>query len=45
VRPVVVSFAPERLSDFRRSVQEVGELLGQDAVYVRFEEPRVELIR
>jgi hypothetical protein len=44
VRPVVVSFAPERLGEFRRAVHAVGQHLGQEAMYVRFEEPRVELI-
>src|SRR5262245_29999136 len=44
VRPVVVSFAPERLDEFRHAVHAVGERLGQEAMYVRFEEPRVELI-
>jgi hypothetical protein len=44
IRPVVVSFAPERLDEFRVAVHKVGKRLGQEAVYVRFEEPRVELI-
>ncbi|HVK18732.1 MAG TPA: DUF1772 domain-containing protein [Fimbriiglobus sp.] len=44
VRPVVVSFAPERLGEFRRAVHGVGQRLGQEVVYVRFEEPRVDLI-
>jgi hypothetical protein len=44
VRPVVVSFAPDRLDEFRRAVHGVGKHLGQEAMYVRFEEPRVELI-
>jgi hypothetical protein len=44
VRPVVVSFAPERLAEFRHAVHGVGKRLGQEAMYVRFEEPRVELI-
>jgi hypothetical protein len=44
IRPVVVSFAPERLDEFRVAVHNVGKRLGQEAVYVRFEEPRVELI-
>jgi hypothetical protein len=44
VRPVVVSFAAERLDEFRRAVHIVGEHLGQEVVYVRFEQPRVELI-
>lgn len=44
IRPVVISFAPERLDEFRVAVHKVGKRLGQEAVYVRFEEPRVELI-
>ena len=44
VRPVIVSFARERLDHFRRSVREVGRRLGQECMYVRLEEPRVELI-
>lgn len=44
VRPVVVSFPRERLDEFRHAIHEVGERLGQEAMYVRFEEPRVELI-
>jgi hypothetical protein len=44
VRPVVVSFEPRRLDEFRRTVGEVGRRLGQEAVYIRFDEPRVELI-
>jgi hypothetical protein len=43
VRPVIVSFGPERLADFRRTIDEVGRRLGQEAIYARFEEPRVEL--
>jgi hypothetical protein len=45
VRPVFVSFAPERLDEFRGAVRAVGRRLGQETMYVRFEEPRVELIR
>lgn len=44
VRPVVVSFPPGRLDEFRGAVRTVGRHLGQEAMYVRFEEPRVELI-
>jgi hypothetical protein len=44
VRPVVISFAPNRLDEFRHAVHGVGKRLGQEAMYVRFEEPRVELI-
>jgi hypothetical protein len=45
VRPVVVSFEPDRLPAFRRTLNEVGRVLGQEAMYVRFEEPRVEVLR
>jgi hypothetical protein len=44
VRPVVISFAAERLDEFRGAVRAVGQFLGQEVMYVRFEEPRVELI-
>jgi hypothetical protein len=43
VRPVVVSFEPGQLARFRRTLDAVGRRLGQEAVYTRFEEPRVEL--
>ena len=45
IRPVVVSFMPERLDEFRQALHDVGKRLGQEAMYVRFEEPRVELVR
>lgn len=45
VRPVVISFAADRLKEFRDVVRAVGQRLGQEAMYIRFEEPRVELIR
>ncbi len=45
VRPLVVSFEPGQLDRFRRTLDAAGHLLGQEAVYVRFEEPRVELRR
>jgi hypothetical protein len=44
VRPIVVSFAPERLNEFRHAVHNVGKRLGQEAMYIRFEEPRIELL-
>jgi hypothetical protein len=44
VRPVAVSFGRDRLGDFRERVREVGRRLGQEAMYVRLEEPRVELL-
>lgn len=45
VRPVVVSFAAARLVEFRRTLHDVGRELGQEAIYVRFEEPRIELLK
>lgn len=44
VRPITISFAPGRLAEFRAAVRDVGVCLGQEAMYVRFEEPRVELV-
>jgi hypothetical protein len=44
VRPVVVSFAPDRLDEFRHAVRGAGTRLGQQAMCVRLEEPRVELV-
>jgi hypothetical protein len=43
VRPVVVSFEQDRLAHFRRMLQRVGRRLGQQVLYTRFSEPRVEL--
>ena len=43
VRPVVVSFEQDRLAHFRRTLQRVGRRLGQQVLYTRFSEPRVEL--
>jgi hypothetical protein len=44
VRPVVISFDRHRLGEFRQTVREVGRRLGQECMYVRLEQPRVELI-
>jgi len=44
VRPVVVSFERHRLGEFRDLVREVGRRLGQDEMYVRLDEPRVEVL-
>jgi hypothetical protein len=44
VRPVVVSFDRHRLGEFRDLVREVGRRLGQDQMYVRLDEPRVETL-
>lgn len=43
-RPVVVTFASHRLEEFRQAIHEVGQFLGQEAMYVRFDEARVDLI-
>jgi hypothetical protein len=44
VRLLTVSFDAGRLDRFREVVRRVGARLGQQAVYVRFEEPRVEVV-
>lgn len=44
VRPVIVSFEPSRLAQFRQTLKEVGRRLGQQVLYTRFEQPRVELL-
>jgi hypothetical protein len=44
VRPVVVSFERHRLGEFRDLVREVGRRLGQEEMYVRLDEPRVETL-
>lgn len=44
VRPVVVSFPRNGLARFRQAATEAGRRLGQRVVYVRYEEPRVELL-
>jgi hypothetical protein len=43
VRPVIVSFKPGELERFRMVADGVGRRLGQEALYVRFEQPRVDL--
>jgi hypothetical protein len=44
VRPVTVSFEHSRLGDFRRSIRAVGQRLGQEEMYVRLEDPRIEIL-
>jgi hypothetical protein len=44
VRPVTVSFEPDRLDRFRQALRRLGRRLGQEALYVRYEEPRVEVL-
>jgi hypothetical protein len=43
VRPVIVSFEPAKLGDFRRVLDTVGRRLGQKAMYTRFERPQIEV--
>jgi hypothetical protein len=44
VRAVVISFPRDRLDNFRRALAEAGRRLRQEAVYVRLDEPRVEVL-
>jgi hypothetical protein len=44
VRPVIISFERDKLDRFRQVVLQVGLKLGQETIYTRFEEPRVELL-
>jgi hypothetical protein len=44
VRPLVISFAPNRLDEFRAAARDFGRRLGQTEMYLRYEEPRVELV-
>jgi hypothetical protein len=44
VRAVIVSFPRDRLDSFRRALVEAGKRLGQQAMYVRLEEPRIEIL-
>src|SRR5262249_52452732 len=44
VRPVTISFDRKRLDEFRASVREVGRRLRQEAMYIRLEEPRIEVL-
>jgi hypothetical protein len=44
VQLLTVSFERGRLEEFRTAVAELGRRLGQQSVYVRFEEPRIELV-
>jgi hypothetical protein len=43
VRPLIVSFPPHRLAEFRESLDALGRRLGQEALYVRYGEPNVEI--
>jgi hypothetical protein len=44
IRPLIVSFPAEQLETFRTKVREVGRKLGQESMYVRYEEPRIDLL-
>jgi hypothetical protein len=44
VRAVIVSFPRDRLDSFRRALLDAGRRLGQEAMYVRLEEPRIEIL-
>jgi hypothetical protein len=43
VRPVIVSFEPARLGRFREVLDQVGKRLEQEALYVRYEKPAIEV--
>jgi hypothetical protein len=45
VRPVIVSFPPAHLADFQARARALGKRLNQDAIYIRYERPLVELTR
>jgi hypothetical protein len=45
VRPITISFERKRLDEFRASVREVGRRLRQESMYVRLEEPRIEILK
>ncbi len=44
VRLVVISFERQRLGEFRAGLRELGRRLGQEELYVRLEEPHIELL-
>jgi hypothetical protein len=44
VQLLTITFERSQLGRFREKVREVGRRLGQGSVYVRFEEPRIDLI-
>jgi hypothetical protein len=44
VRLVVVTFERERLDALRGVLRRVGKKLGQEAIYVRLEQPRIEVL-
>jgi hypothetical protein len=44
IQLLTVSFPRGRLDDFRKAVTDMGRRLGQQSMYIRFEEPRIELL-
>ena len=44
LRLVIVSFEAERLNRFREVVRETGRRLGQEALYIRYEEPGIDIL-
>jgi hypothetical protein len=44
VRLVVISFERHRLAEFRAGLRDLGRRLGQEELYVRMEEPHIELL-
>jgi predicted Zn-dependent protease with MMP-like domain len=44
IRPVVVSFEASRLEEFRQAARQAGRLLDQQAIYIRFAEPGIDLL-
>jgi hypothetical protein len=44
VRLVVISFERQRLPEFRAGLRDLGRRLGQEELYVRLEEPHIELL-
>lgn len=44
VRPIVVSFASDHLPEFQARARALGKRLGQEAIYIRYERPFVQLL-
>ncbi len=44
VRLVIISFEAGRLGRFREVVRETGRRLGQEALYIRYEEPGIDIL-
>jgi hypothetical protein len=44
VRPITVSFPRTALPAFKQAASEAGKKLGQRMLYIRYEEPRVEIL-